>query len=144
MAETALGKKIRLKVITPTRILFDQDIDMVVMRAQTGDIGVMHGHTEFATTLIPGKFTIYDDDLEQVLAVQSGYCEVTPKEVIILSDAAEWPDEIDLRRANLAKERAERRLLDQISETQVQSTAIALRRALVRIEVSTYPIIMRK
>jgi F-type H+-transporting ATPase subunit epsilon len=144
VADVTNNRKFRLKIVTPTRTLFDEDIDMVVMRAVTGDIGIMRGHTEYATTLVPGKFTIYDNDQEQVLAVQSGYCEITPKEVIVLSDAAEWPDEIDIRRAELAKERAERRMQEQDSEVQIQRTAIALRRALVRIEVSSYPIIMRK
>ncbi len=138
--------KIRLRVVSPTRNMFDKEVDMIIMRATEGDLGVMAGHIPLTTTLSIGVLKIYDDDAEEnkkqlQMAVLGGFAEIKPDCVTVLSDAAEWPNEIDVSRAQAAKERAERRITENSGELDVQRASLALRRALVRIEVSSYPLI---
>ncbi len=138
--------RLRLRVVSPTRKLFDKEVDMIIMRASEGDLGVMAGHIPLTTTLSMGALRIFDESAEEnakerMMAVLGGFAEIRPDCVTILSDSAEWPDEIDIKRAEAAKERAERRMNENSGELDVQRASLALRRALVRIEVSSYPLI---
>ncbi len=136
-----MAKKIRLRVVSPTRNMYDNEVEMVILRGSEGDIGIMPGHEPLTLTLAYGMLRIFEEDLERKMAVLGGFAEIKPDCITVLSDAAEWPEEIDVNRAEAAKERAERRLSNTDAELDVQRAALALRRALVRIEVSAYPII---
>ena len=125
-------KKIRLRIVTPIRRLFDKEIDMVIMRASTGDMGILYGHEPVTTTLSYGTMRIFDGETELNATVFGGFAEITPECVTILSDSGEWPEEIDVERAMRSKERAEKRLQDASSD--VERAQLALRRALVRID----------
>lgn len=126
--------KIRLRIVTPTRELYDDVCDMVIMRAVGGDIGIMHGHQPLTTTLGYGVLKIINNAEEVNATVFGGFVDVQPECVTVLSDAAEWPDDIDLQRAVAAKERAEKRL-SKPDGTDVMRAELALRRALIRIDV---------
>ncbi|MBR1738095.1 MAG: ATP synthase F1 subunit epsilon [Firmicutes bacterium] len=127
--------KIRLRIVTPVRELYNDEADMVIMRSTSGDIGIMHGHQPLTTTLDYGVLRIMKDNEDDVKAVVfGGYVDVQPKCITILSDAAEWPDEIDVDRAQEAKERAERRLNGNREGIDILRAELALRRALIRID----------
>ena len=127
--------KIRLRIVTPVRELYNDEADMVIMRSTSGDIGIMHGHQPLTTTLGYGVLKIMKDGEDDVKAVVfGGYVDVQPECITILSDAAEWPDEIDVKRAEEAKERAERRLNGNREGIDILRAELALRRALIRID----------
>ena len=137
-----MAKTVRLKVITPAKVLVDADTEMVVLRTSEGDMGVMAGHQPQVVVMGLGILRIMGDgDEEQRLAVLGGFAEIAGDQVTVFSDDAEWPEEIDRARAEAAKERAAKRLAEQNAEVDITRAELALRRALVRIEVSSYPLI---
>lgn len=128
------NNKIRLRIVTPSRQLYDNETDMVIMRSTEGDIGILAGHEPLTTTLGYGILSIINGEETLKATVFGGFANVEPDCITILSDTAEWPDEIDEKRAEAAKERAERRLKDSTNETDIARAELALRRALVRLE----------
>lgn len=127
-----MANKTLLKIITPDRIFFDDEVDMVIIRSTVGDVGIMPGHIPLTTTVAYGVVIIKQDGKEYRASLMGGFAEVQASSITIVSDAAEWPHEIDKNRAEAAKTRAENN-----SDT-VENVELALRRALVRIEVSSY------
>jgi F-type H+-transporting ATPase subunit epsilon len=137
-----MGSQIHLRVVTPVRVVFDDQVKMVVLRGTEGDMGVMAGHENRAAVLGYGTLRIFSEESsEKKLAIFGGFAEIINDEVIVLSDAAEWPEDIDKARAEAAKRRAEQRLLQKSGDVDMQRAELALRRALVRMEVSSYPLI---
>ena len=98
------------ELATPTRMLISADVEEVVAPGTEGYFGVWPGHAPFLTTLGSGKVCYKTGRDEQCLAVSGGFAEVTGERVIILAETAELPEEIDVARAQRAKERAELRL----------------------------------
>ena len=129
------SRKIRLNIVTPKRILYDKEVDMVILRSTEGDLGILSGHQEVTFALDFGLMRIDENGGDEIIAaVFGGFCEVTPNKITVLSDGAEWPDEIDEKRAEDAKERAERRINSQKHDINFYRAELALKRALTRIE----------
>jgi F-type H+-transporting ATPase subunit epsilon len=136
-----MANQLRLKIVTPTRTAYDDDVEMVILRGEEGDMGILPGHENRVAILDVGPLRIKNGEDEKELAIIGGFVEVLGDRVTVLSEVAEWPDEIDKVRAEEARERAESRLLQKASDVDTQRAEAALRRALVRIEVSSYPLI---
>ena len=126
--------KIRLRIVTPVRELYNKDAEMVIMRSSIGDVGILHGHQPLTTTLDYGFLRIINGDEEIKATVFGGFASVDSRGLTILSDAAEWPDEIDEERAIAAKERAEKRIKSNDANIDIARAELALRRALLRLE----------
>lgn len=126
--------KIRLRIVTPVKELYNKDTEMVIMRSSVGDIGVLHGHQPLTTTLDYGFLRIIDGDEELKVTVFGGFASVDSRGITVLSDAAEWPEEIDKDRAMRAKDRAEKRIKSGSDDIDVARAELALRRALLRLE----------
>lgn len=129
-------KQLNLQIVTPTRVLCDEMVDMVIMRASTGDMGILPNHEPVVATLNYGILRFKQGNKERRATIMSGFVEVEPDKVVILTDAAEWPEEIDLARAEEAKKRALERLKpEKREENNVARAEVALQRALVRLRV---------
>ena len=137
-------KTLRLRIITPSKVLFEGDVEMVKMRAFEGDMAVLPGHGLLMTTLAYGVLKAVSGEKEEFFSVLGGYAEILPDQVTILSDAAERPDEIDRERAEAAKERARRILENARGASNERFAELAFRRALVRLEVSSYPLVSNR
>lgn len=96
--------KLSLKIVTPSRIMYDGEAEMVIMRTKVGDIGIMAGHQPLVTVLDYGvlKLKISENE-EKRAAVLGGFVEIDGEGVNILTDIAEWSDEIDKVRAERQK-----------------------------------------
>ena len=129
-------KKISLKIVTPTKTTLDTNVDMVVMRAMDGELAALYGHEPLATVLSEGVLRYYNDEKIGHIALFGGVAEISKEEVIVLADVAETPEEIDAARAKLAQERAERHLAEKRAELDEQRAKVALRKALVRQELT--------
>lgn len=128
-----------LDIVTPDRSFFSEEVDMVIVKGIEGDLGILKGRAPVVTPLRIGKVRIFQNDIERIAAVVDGYISVQKDKTIIVTDSAEWPDEIDVERAVEAKQRAEKRLnSDKNPETDVVRAQLALRRAINRLEVSKY------
>lgn len=126
--------KVRLRIVTPTRELFDEEAEMVIMRSSSGDLGILYGHQPLTTTLDYGFLRIINGDEERKVTIFGGFASVDARGITVLSDAAEWPEEIDVDRAFAAKERAEKRIQSSDDSIDIARAELALRRALIRLE----------
>ena len=130
------SKLLKLEIISPDRIFFEGEADMVEMRTSEGEIGVYRNHIPLTALLVPGIIKIHLDGNIRKAAVHDGFVEVFKDRIVILSESAEWPDEIDVERAERAKERAENRLKSGDSNIDTARAELALRRALIRLETA--------
>ena len=135
------SKKLRLKIVTPVRTIFDDDVDMVIMHAVDGQIGVLKGHQSVTTIMGYGPLRVYNDEKIEYFAVFGGFAEINPQGATILADIAECPHEIDEERARRAIERAQRRKAEQKSDLDEKRLKLALRKATVRLELCGLPTI---
>lgn len=127
--------KFLLEIVTPDRSFFNDQVDMVVVRGMEGDLAVLSNMAPIATPLKISKVRIFQDDVEKCAAVLDGYITVIENTATIVTDAAEWPEEIDLERAEEAKKRAQDLLKTKKEGLDVARAEAALKRALNRLEV---------
>ena len=99
-------KTFNLQIISPTRVFFDEAVDMVEMKTTEGEIGVLAGHIPLTTILEPGVLRIKTDGNVREAALHDGFVQIQKDKVTVLAESCEWPDEIDANRAEKAKERA--------------------------------------
>ena len=133
-----MAKKIRLDIVTPEKIAYSDDVTMVIARTTAGDIGILPGHAPLIAGLAFWPLRIMNDDGESQLAICGGFIEVQPEKITILAGCAERPTDIDVARAESAKERAENRLKANREGIDVDRAQIALQRALVRLRVAEH------
>jgi len=133
-----MADKIRLRVVTPSRLLLDEEVDEVTAPGELGEFGVLPNHIAFLSTLVAGEMSYKQGANKRTLAVTGGYAEVLDNVMTVLAQAAEFASEIDSARAQRAKERAERQLADLDREHKDWEMAeAALQRALVRLQVAS-------
>jgi len=126
----------RLEVVTAERMVFSDDVNMVVAWGTEGQLGILPHHAPLMTMLRPGDLLIRKDNEEQYLAISGGFLEVRPDKVIVLADACERAEEIDVTRAEAAKRRAEEILKARAPELDAAIAEAALRRSLARLKVA--------
>lgn len=124
-----------VNVISPDRIFFTGEADMIELTTTEGDIGIYKNHIPLTAIVAPGVLKIKKDNEEKVAALLDGFIEILPDEVIILAESCEWPEEIDVNRAQESKLRAERRLGGTEGEVSQTRAEVALRRSLTRLEI---------
>ena len=126
----------KIKIITPDRIFYEGETDFVEFTTAAGDIGVYAKHIPMTTVLAPGAVVIHKGEEETVAAIHSGFAEILNDRITFLAEVAEWPDEIDVKRAEAARERAEQLIANHTAETDIKRAEFALRKALTRIDVA--------
>ena len=124
-----------LRVITPDRVFYENQVQMVEFDTTEGEIGVLPGHIPMTVIIRPGILTITEAGGDKEAALHAGFAELLPDRVTILAEIIEWPDEIDEERATAALERAKARLREKASTTDLARAELALQRAVARIEV---------
>ncbi|OEH85442.1 F0F1 ATP synthase subunit epsilon [Desulfuribacillus stibiiarsenatis] len=128
-------KNYLLEIVTPERKVFSEQVEMLIAKANTGEIGIMAGHTPLVTSLAIGPLRVKKEGLEHLVSVMTGFMEVTPDKVVILAEAAELAEEVDIDRAMRAKERAEQRLREKGDKVDFKRAELALQRAVTRMKV---------
>lgn len=127
----------KVEIITPDRIFYEGEAEFLEFTTAAGDIGVYAKHIPMTTVLAPGAVVIHNGEEETVAAVHSGFAEILGDKVTLLAEIAEWPEEIDLGRAEAAKNRAEERIATKAADTDIKRAEFALRKALTRIDVAS-------
>ncbi|MDO5348522.1 MAG: ATP synthase F1 subunit epsilon [Lachnospiraceae bacterium] len=125
----------KLQIITPDRKFYQGDVEMVELTTSEGQIGVYAKHIPLTAVVAPGVLKIHESGEVKEAALMSGFIQIMPEQVTILAEVVEWPEEIDENRAAEAKTRAERRLQSHDANLDVARAELALKRALVRLEV---------
>lgn len=124
----------KLQVVTPDEEFYAGEASMVELATTEGQIGVYAKHIPLTAIVAPGVLRIHEGSEVKKAALHAGFIEILPDEVKILAEVVEWPDEIDVKRAEEARIRAERRLKDNAAETDTIRAEMALKRALTRLE----------
>lgn len=134
MAETS--KTIHLDVITPDTAVLSEDVTFVSCRALDGELGILPNHAPLIASLRIWPLAYDKDGQRQHITVNAGFLEVNKNTITVVTPAAEKPSDIDVQRAQAAKERAEKRLQDKNGDIDVARAEAALQRALHRLEVA--------
>ena len=131
----ASEKSFELRIITPDRVFYEGNAEMVEMDTKEGAIGVYKSHVPTTCILRPGLLTVHlEGGEDKKAALHGGFVEILKESVTVLAEAAEWPQEIDLERAKQAKERAEARLQAHNEDLDAARAEMALRRAITRMK----------
>jgi len=132
-----MAKTIRLDIVTPDKVAYSDDTNMVIARTTSGDIGILPGHAALIAALVTWPLRIMTDNGGEIqVALSGGFIEVQPEKITILANSAEMPSEIDILRAQSAKERAENRLRASKENIDVARAEAALKRAMIRLTVA--------
>ena len=136
----ALPTKLTLEIVTPDRALLREEVDEVVVPGSEGEFGVLPGHTPLLSMLKIGELWYRQGQEKHFLAVAFGFVEVLPDRVTVLAQVGERAQEIDVARAERARQRAEQRLaqgqLTQV-DLDIERARIALLKSLLRLQVAT-------
>jgi F-type H+-transporting ATPase subunit epsilon len=128
-------KEFTLRIITPERVFYENQVTMVEFNTTEGQIGVLPGHIPLTVIAAPGILRIQEEESVKEAAFHAGFAEILQTGITILAEVIEWPEEIDKERARAAMERAEERLHTRTPETDLARAQTALARALARIQV---------
>ncbi|RLB30742.1 MAG: F0F1 ATP synthase subunit epsilon [Deltaproteobacteria bacterium] len=126
----------RLELVTAERLVYSDDVNMVIAWGIEGQLGILPHHAPLMTMLQPGELIVKKGDEEFYLAVTGGFLEVRPDKVIILADACERADEIDVARAQEARRRASELMEAPPPGVELATAEAALRRSMMRLKVA--------
>jgi F-type H+-transporting ATPase subunit epsilon len=128
---------LKLDIVTAERVVYSQDVDVIIAPGQEGQLGILPHHAPLMTILQAGELVVRRGREEDTLAISGGFLEVRPDRVIVLADSAERAEEIDVARAEAARKRAEERLRDRkVAGLDELRASAALRRAIARLSVA--------
>jgi F-type H+-transporting ATPase subunit epsilon len=126
----------KLEIVTAERMVFSDDVAALIAWGVEGQLGILPHHAPLMTMLQPGDLMIRKGREEEYLAISGGFLEVRPDKVIILADACERADEIDVARAEEAKKRAQETMKAAPLTVDAASAEAALRRSIARLKVA--------
>lgn len=129
------NQKLQLRIITPDRVFYEGEVEMVELNTTEGQIGILPGHIPLTVIVKPGILVISEPEGQKEAALHAGFAEILPDRVMVLAEIVEWPEEIDPGRAEAAMERAQERLREKSAGTDIARAETALLRAIARIQV---------
>ena len=127
---------VKLDIVTAEKLIYSGDVDIVIAPGSEGQLGILPHHAPLMTALDAGELIARKGTEEYTLAISGGFLEVLPDRIIVLADAAERAEEIDISRAEAAKKRAQENLAHSASQVEVAAAEAALHRAIASIEVA--------
>ncbi|MCI0336231.1 MAG: F0F1 ATP synthase subunit epsilon [Acidobacteria bacterium] len=131
-----MADNLNLEVITPERLALREVVDEVVVPGLNGELGILPDHTPLISQLKTGILSYRQGTVRKQLHVSGGFVEVLSDRVSVLSDVAEKPEEIDIGRAERARERAEKRLASRSEDIDHPRAELKLQRALTRLQLA--------
>jgi F-type H+-transporting ATPase subunit epsilon len=132
-----MADKIRLRIVTPTQLLLDEEVDEVTAPGVLGQFGVLPNHITFLSLLEPGEISYKQGATRRYLAVSGGYAEVLDNVMTVLAPTAEFGAEVDVPRAQRAREIAEKCIRDlNFEDRNFKAAEVALQRALARLQAA--------
>lgn len=128
-------KTMHIKIIAPDRMFYEGDVSFIEFNTTEGIVGIYPKHIPMTVVVAPGVLKLEEDGGERKeAALHSGFAEILGDSITILAESVEWPDEIDTKRAEEAKVRAERRIEDESMDH--NRAELALKRSIVRMQVT--------
>ncbi len=129
---------LRCEIVTQERVAYSNDVDYVSLPGVEGVMGILPNHSALLTALSFGEIMVRSHGKEEYFAIGGGFAEVQPDHVIILADSAEHAEEIDIDRAQKARQKAEQMMKEGVPADPMhyQQIQIALQKAQIRIDVA--------
>lgn len=124
-----------IEIITPERNFFSSEIEAISLTTLTGRIQILAHHIAYATGIMPCMIKIRENGTVKYATITGGFLEFTSNKATILADGAEWPEEIDVNRAEEALKRAKEKLRTKDDNLDKKRAQMALMRSLARIKV---------
>ena len=137
------ARKLNLRIATPDNVKYDEEAEMVIMRCITGDMGILADHEATSAILDYGVLRILNDGEERRMAVFGGIAQIGDNKVTILANDAQWPEDIDMAFVEAERDRMARRSQESRDDLALQRDQVIMRRTLVQMEVSTFPLVSR-
>jgi F-type H+-transporting ATPase subunit epsilon len=128
---------LHVQIITPEKIIYNDDVDMIVIPGSEGDLGILPHHVPLFTQVRPGELKVKKGNVEFYMAITGGFADITGQEVTILADYAVRAEEIEEKRVEEAMKRAEEAMREKKSETDFALAEADLRRALLELKVAS-------
>lgn len=125
-----------LKIITPEKTFFEGTTTQIIAKTTTGNVGILHGHVPYVANLVSSPFKIEIEGTLKEAALSGGFIKVSGEDVIVVTNAIEWADEIDVARAERSKQNAEERMKRHESQKEFDRAEKKLKRALNRLLVA--------
>jgi len=132
-----LPTSLALEIVTPDRAIVSQQVDEVELPGSDGYFGVLPGHTPLLASLQVGEMWYRVGQQKHYLAIAFGFAEVLPDRVTVLAQIAERAEDIDVSRAETAKQRAEQRVTRPQADMDFERARVALLKALTRLQVAS-------
>ncbi|HXZ20189.1 MAG TPA: F0F1 ATP synthase subunit epsilon [Candidatus Acidoferrales bacterium] len=129
-------KKLSLEVVTPERQVLHEDVDFIQLPGLDGYLGILPGHAPLLTELGAGVLSFRKGSVTRYATALGGFAEVLANRVIVLAERSELAEEIDLGRAEAARERALKHLEEKAGQVDFEVAQLALQRSLIRIQVA--------
>lgn len=123
------------EIITPEKTVYKDEVDELLIPTPDGEIGILPHHIALVTKVSPGELTIKKQKNTTHIAVTGGYAQVQNNTVTILADYAVRSDDIELRKAEEAKERAEKKMKENVSERDFALAEAELQKSLLEIKI---------
>ena len=130
-------KKIHLKIITPEKIIFEDNVDFISAQGLKGSFGVYPDHVPFMSVLAVDTAKVVKDGKDIIFSIIGGTFQLKDNQAIILTEVAENGEDIDTARAELAKERAEAKIASAETQRDIKLANAALARAIVRLKAAS-------
>jgi F-type H+-transporting ATPase subunit epsilon len=130
-----MASTLKFEIITPDAIAYSEDVDMVTLPGVEGQMGVFPQHVPLMTQMVPGEIIVRKDGRDYFLAVGEGLVEITADHVSVLTDLAIAAEKIDEAKVQEARQRAEARLSEKLSDEEVASVNASLTRSLAQLHV---------
>jgi len=136
----AQAHKVHLRIVTADAEIFNEEADLIIAPGGAGELGIQARHIPIVTTLKPGELRVEQQQTEKVFAVTGGFLEVRNEDegsaAIVLANAAEPAENIDVARAEAARQRAEERLAQRAGNIDAVRAEAALMRATARLKAA--------
>ena len=130
-----MSDSLKLEIVTPEGTIYSEAVEMVTLPGVVGQMGIYPQHTPLMTQMVPGELIVRRDGRDQFIATGEGLIEVTASSVSVLTDLAVPADRIDEAKAEEARQRAEARLREKLSDEEVASVNASLARSLAQLRV---------
>ena len=137
MTKNIVIMRIKFKIATPEKIVYEDEVDQITLPTKMGEISVLPNHLPLVSSLLAGEILIKKDNQEIPIAVAGGFVELNNNQMVILADNAERAEEIDEQRAEQARKKVKELLEQKRGAEEVDYTALAakMERELARLKV---------
>ncbi len=128
--------KLVLEIITPTKVILNEEVDEVTVPTVNGEISILPNHVDLLTKIKPGELIIHRSNKDELFAITGGFLEVSKNHINILADHAVRAADIEIAKAEQARERAQRAMKEKASEKDFAIADAELRKALLELKVA--------